>query len=244
MTSRQGSGIARVLLGFGWLSLCAGGILAAWLWPDALLSGFARVQDGLSAAGAAGVLAVFAVATLVAASGIVPASLVGVAAGALYGTAGGFALASIATFAGGALSFWLARSVLRPGIARYVGRRARWRSFDALVARDGWRLVGLLRISPVMPFAMTSFALGLSSVGTAAYLAGTLAALPALFGFVALGSAAGGLGIAGQGGFGPLRLALLGIGGVATILVSALLGRHLAASARAAAAGAPESPRL
>lgn len=220
-----------MLLAVAWLLLCGGGFLAAVLWPGAAQHAYDRLVAFVAHAGLLGHAVAALAFTLVATTGLVPASLVGIAAGALYGTGVGLPLASACTLAGAALSFWLSRSVLRPAIAGYVDRRPRWRRFDAHLARDSWRLVGLLRVSPVMPFAATSFALGLSSIEFGPYLVGTLAALPALFGLVALGDAAGGLAVAGLGGFGPFRIALLAIGGVATIVVSARLGRVLLAPA-------------
>lgn len=226
---RRPSAAGRVLLAGAWLVLCGGGFVAALLWPGVAQHAYDRLVQVVAHAGLLGHAAAAAVFTVVAATGIVPASLVGIAAGALYGTLAGLPLATACTLAGAALSFWLSRSVLRPAISDYVGRRPRWRRLDRNLARDGWRLVGLLRVSPVMPFAATSFALGLSSIAFRPYLAGTLAALPSLFGLVALGDAAGGLTVSGLAGFGPFRLALLALGGIATILASARVGRYLLA---------------
>ena len=49
-------------------------------------------------------------------------------------------------------------------------------------------MVTLLRISPVMPFALTSYGLGLTRISQRDFLAGTLASLPSLAGYVALGA--------------------------------------------------------
>ena len=59
-----------------------------------------------------------------------------------------------------------------------------------MLAQDGWRIVCLLRVSPVMPFAATSYVLGMSAVGIQAYVLGTLASLPALLGYVYIGTLA------------------------------------------------------
>jgi uncharacterized membrane protein YdjX (TVP38/TMEM64 family) len=80
-------------------------------------------------------------------------------------------------------------------------------------------------MSPVMPFSATSYALGLSSVTTRDYMIGTLAAMPALFGYVLLGSLTRD-GVAGwSGGDSSIRLALLGLGAVATALLTLRLGQ-------------------
>jgi uncharacterized membrane protein YdjX (TVP38/TMEM64 family) len=178
---------------------------------------------------------VFAMVQMViAVSGVLPASLLGVAAGALYGPLVGFALTALGTLGGAWLAFVLARSAWRPVIARQVHRRQRLHAFDCRVATAGWRLVMLLRLSPVMPFALTSYALGLSGVGRRDYLLGTLACLPALFGYVLIGVLSGtGLAQPTDGG-GLLRAVLLAVGAAATLALTMWIGRLAAAVLRAA----------
>lgn len=129
--------------------------------------------------------------TLVAISGIVPASLVGVAAGALFGLAFGFELATFSTLTGAVVAFALGRSIFRPWVEGLLNRRPGLQRLDGAVAQDGWRSVTLLRLSPIMPFAITSYALGLTAITWRNYLLGTLASLPSLFCYVAMGRFAG-----------------------------------------------------
>ena len=86
-------------------------------------------------------------------------------------------------------------------------------------------MVCLLRFSPVMPFSATSYMLGLSSIDLRSYIVGTLAALPALFGYVLIGTLADAGLSAWMSGAGPLRWILLGIGGVATLVLTVRLGQ-------------------
>ena len=168
--------------------------------------------------------ALFALAqTAVAMAGIIPASLLGIAAGLVYGVTIGFALAAFGTLIGGWLAFRLARSLLRPFVVRLIRRRGETRlaGLDQAVGRDGWRFVCLLRISPVMPFAVTSYALGLTPISDRDYLLGTLAALPALLGYVAVGALArrGVLQAGTLASSGPLNWLVLGLGAVATVVL-------------------------
>lgn len=125
---------------------------------------------------------------VVAASGILPAAVVAMMAGASFGLWGGIAISASTTILGGWVAFLLSRSLLRPWIARWIGESRRCLRWDEAVGRESWRFVLLLRISPVMPFAPTSYALGLTSIDQRSYLLGTLASLPALVGYVALGA--------------------------------------------------------
>jgi uncharacterized membrane protein YdjX (TVP38/TMEM64 family) len=203
-------------------SLVAGPRIAAWV-----VAG----SDALRQAGPMG-LAGFALACFIfALAGIVPGALLGLAAGAIFGLADGFAAAALGILAGAGAGFGLARSYLRPPIAALLARSGALARLDTVLSADGWRLVALLRVSPVMPFSLTSYALGLSGIGLRDYLLGTLASLPALAGYVAIG-AIGGYSARLPAGTGhDIHLALLGLGCAATLALvlhlSRLLGRVL-----------------
>jgi uncharacterized membrane protein YdjX (TVP38/TMEM64 family) len=125
--------------------------------------------------------------TLIVISGIMPASFVGIAAGALFGLGVGFGLAASSTIIGAVIAFALARSIFRPWVEILLRRRRMLQALDIALGQDGWRSIVLLRLSPVMPFALTSYALGLTAITCRNYLLGSAAALPSLFGFVLLG---------------------------------------------------------
>ena len=206
------------------------GSFAAHLWP---VTGGASIDAALSAIrqiGAPAWLGLILVQMLVASSGILPASLTGVAAGALYGIWLGFGLAAVGTLLGAALAFWLSRSLFRPLVQRFLRRWPQGRNLDAALAHDGWKLVCVLRMSPIMPFVATSYALGLSAVSARDYALGTLAALPALLGYVVLGrlTSTGVLGL--HRGLAPIHWALLAAGIAATIVLIVYSGRLAARS--------------
>ncbi len=192
------------------------GLAAAQMLDPALGQTAIGLLRGAQAQGAAGLVFVVLLQGVVAASGVLPASALGVAAGALFGIAAGFAAASIGTLAGALVAFGLTRSFARPLIARLVRERPGLRRLDAALAGDGWKLVCLLRISPVMPFAVTSYALGLSSVRFRAYLLGTLASLPPLLAYVVLGRVLG-FGALHAGVDGAARWIALAIGAGASM---------------------------
>lgn len=210
-------------------NIVAAGLLAALLLAAAaaaLGSPQALVQQALDCLRnwSAGPAVFLSLQVLVAVSGVVPASLTGIAAGAAYGLAPGFALAAGGTLAGAVIAFALSRSLFRPAVETAL-RRRRLHGIDALVASRGWRLVCLLRLSPVMPFSATSYLLGLSSIRFTDYLLGTLACLPALLGYVFIGTLTDAGLAASASGDNPLRFALLAVGGVATLLLIVVAGR-------------------
>ena len=216
---------ARGLAAVGLIGLILLGIVVAWVSPDRAISAAERLMHVVRGLGARGAVVFAIIQISVAVSGILPASLLGVAAGSIYGLVYGFMLAAASTLAGALLSFFFSRSLFRTTIECLAARRPRLGNLDARIARDGWKLVCLLRVSPIMPFSATSLALGLSAVSLRDYAIGTLASLPALFGYVFVGTLADTSLSAWAAGASTVRLVLLGIGVLATLVLVLRLGQ-------------------
>jgi uncharacterized membrane protein YdjX (TVP38/TMEM64 family) len=216
---------ARGVAAVGLIGLILLGIVVAWVSPDRAISTAERLMHVVRGLGARGAVVFAIIQILVAVSGILPASLLGVAAGSIYGLVSGFLLAAASTLAGALLSFFFSRSLFRATIERLAARRPRLRNLDARIARDGWKLVCLLRVSPIMPFSATSLALGLSAVSLRDYAIGTFASLPALCGYVFIGTLADTSLSAWATGASTVRLVLLGIGVLATLVLILRLGQ-------------------
>lgn len=214
----------RVIACLGLGALLLAGIVSTRLFPGALPY-LEQSLHSIQRLGSAGIVVFLAIQTVIAFSGILPASLIGVTAGAIYGLSLGFVLASASTVTGGFIAFALSRSLLRPTIFRLLATRSRLHNFDAMLARDGWRFVFLMRLSPVMPFAATSYALGLSSISPRDFWIGSLASLPSLLGYVLIGS----LATTGLSAISldtsQLQWALLALGIVATGLITVRIGK-------------------
>lgn len=180
----------RKLLGAFLVVLLSGALLVRQAWRKAIAHGATAAIAAIHGTGLAGLFALFGSQFLVAATGLLPASLLAVAAGAAFGLVPGCAISASGILLGAVASFAISRSMFRPLVARYIARSVRLDRFDRAIARDSWRLVCIMRLSPVMPFAIASYALGLSSIGFRAYCLGTLASLPALFLYVYLGTLA------------------------------------------------------
>jgi len=216
---------ARGVAAVGLIGLILIGIVVAWVSPDRAIGSAERLMHVVRGLGVRGAVVFVIIQILVAVSGILPASLLGVAAGAIYGLVPGFLLAAASTLAGALFSFFFSRYLFRDTVERLAARRPRLRNLDAQIARDGWKLVCLLRVSPIMPFSATSLALGLSAVSLRDYAIGTLASLPALCGYVFIGTLADTSLSAWATGASTVRLMLLGIGVVATLVLVLRLGK-------------------
>lgn len=190
-----------------------------------------RMLDALSKSGMKGFLLVVALLVLIAFSGFLPASLIGIVGGSIYGLGEGFGVSALATILGAWVSFALSRSLFRDVFERLFMRRAGFRHFGDEIAKGGWRFVCLLRMSPIMPFALTSYALGLSGIGARNYMLGTIASLPALFGYVCIGWFARHSLNAESAGASCLQWMIFGVGIAATILLTVYVKRVISRAA-------------
>jgi uncharacterized membrane protein YdjX (TVP38/TMEM64 family) len=211
----------RMLIGIAVVVIAFASTLAMQLGPNGLTQDLAAAISNI--ADQLGWLPFLVLQTIVVISGVLPASMVGLAAGMVYGLGPGVVLATVAVLAGALIAFALGRSLLRPFVARQLQRNARMSRLDNLVTRDGWKIVCLLRASPIMPFAATSYGLGLSSISVTGYLVGTLASLPALSGYVFIGTLAR-EGLTTWSSNSDLRRALIIVGIMATMLLIVRIG--------------------
>jgi uncharacterized membrane protein YdjX (TVP38/TMEM64 family) len=181
--------------------------------------------------GALGV-AIFFAAYIVATIALLPGSIFTLVAGFAWGPLWGLAIASPASVAGATSAFMLGRTLLRDWAARHVGRWPRARALDTAVQRNGFKMVFLLRLSPVFPFNLLNYALGLSGVSLGAYvLASFLGMLPATILYVYLGSLAPAAAelslVAASGGKARMLLYLAGLlATVAAVVIGARAARR------------------
>lgn len=174
---------------------------------------------------AAGVfIGTYVVATVVA----IPASILTLAAGFLFGLGAGTVMVSVASVTGATAAFLIGRSFARPWVERRIAGNRRLLALDRAVARKGSWVVLLTRLSPVFPFNLLNYAYGVTGVRTLSYvLASWIGMLPGTVLYVYLGTAAGSLteALTGAGASGSGGQVLLLVGLVATIAVTVLITR-------------------
>jgi uncharacterized membrane protein YdjX (TVP38/TMEM64 family) len=172
-----------------------------------------------------------------------PSWILTLGAGALFGIPRGFALVSFGSTLGATAAFVVARYLARRWVTRHLERRPALKALDDSVAREGWKIVGLMRMSPAFPFNVLNYAFGLTRIPLRHYvLASWIGMMPGTLAYVYLGAFAGELAGGGRARA-PVEWLAFGIGLAATVtvtvLVTRLARRALAArfDARATAAG-------
>ena len=80
------------------------------------------------------------------------------------------------------------RLFLRQFIEEIISQSRKFRAIDEAISRRGFQLVLLLRLSPLLPFALSNYLYGMTKVNFWEYLAGTaIGFAPGSLGFVMTG---------------------------------------------------------
>jgi uncharacterized membrane protein YdjX (TVP38/TMEM64 family) len=110
-------------------------------------------------------------------------------AGFIYGAVIGTLVVSPASVAGASLAFLIARYLARDWVARRLKKYPQAAVIDRAIEKNGFKVVVLLRLQPVLPFNMLNYALGLTSIRLRDYiLASWIGMFPATVLYVYLGS--------------------------------------------------------
>jgi pyruvate/2-oxoglutarate dehydrogenase complex dihydrolipoamide dehydrogenase (E3) component/uncharacterized membrane protein YdjX (TVP38/TMEM64 family) len=148
---------------------------------------FENYVKSLGAVGPVVVVLVYVLCTVL----FIPGSAVTIGAGTLFGLKTGLVVVILGANLGALCSFILARTFLREKVAAWAAANPRFRSLDQAIGRQGFKMVLLTRLSPVFPFVLLNYFLGLTAVRPGAYiLANLIGMLPATFLFVYIGAAA------------------------------------------------------
>ncbi len=93
---------------------------------------------------------------------LLPAGVLVVGSGFLFGLWRGFLLALTGHVLGAAGAFWISRTFGRRFIERHLASRPQWRAFDLAIEREGWKIVFLSQLSPLFPTSLFNYCYGLT----------------------------------------------------------------------------------
>jgi len=200
---------------------------------DGHLEAFASWVDGLGFWGPA----VFMIGYVAAVVTFVPASLLSLGAGAIFGIVPGVLYVFVAASVGACLAFLVARHLARSAIERRLEGNGKFAAIDRAIAAEGRKIVFLLRLTPAIPFNLLNYALGLTRIRFSDYAIACIGMLPGTLLYVYSGKLAGDVAtLAGDPalarGWGYYGLLALGL--IATLAVTVVVTR----SARRALADA------
>ena len=218
-----GSRVSGVQIAVGGVGLVALMLVGRQL--GGLLPRFAEWVDGLGFWGPAVFIGGYVVTTIF----FIPGALMTLAAGAVFGLPRATAYVLTGATLGSAAAFLISRHLAREAIAARVAGNARFAAIDRAVGAQGFKMVLLMRLSPVFPYNLLNYSLGLTNVRFTDYALASIGMLPgtllyAYYGVVAgdVARAAGGAAVErGPAGYGVLALGLIATGAVATLVTRA-----------------------
>jgi uncharacterized membrane protein YdjX (TVP38/TMEM64 family) len=157
-----------------------------------------------------------------------PGSILTLSSGFLFGVVRGTIAAFLGSLGGASAAFVLSRTLARGLVEDRVTSSPKFRAIDRAVAMNGFKIVVLTRLSPVLPFNLLNLVFGLSAVRFRDFFLGSaVGMLPGGLMYAYLGSAVKNLAdlFAGriEGGVGPR--VLFGAGLIATVAATVLITR-------------------
>lgn len=169
------------------VALAALSAAAIWLpLRDSLLSGIAWIQTLGSLA-----WLIYVLTYIVAAVLLIPGSILTLAAGFVFGLPLGVALVSIGSVLGASAAFLVGRFMARDWVSHRIADLPRFRALDSASRHDGFTIVLLARLSPLFPFNLLNYGLGITAVHFKHFLvASWIGMLPGTVLYVYIGSLA------------------------------------------------------
>jgi pyruvate/2-oxoglutarate dehydrogenase complex dihydrolipoamide dehydrogenase (E3) component/uncharacterized membrane protein YdjX (TVP38/TMEM64 family) len=181
--------------------------------------------ENLGPTGPIVVVGIYIVATVL----FMPGSVITLGAAFIFGLLHSVIIVSIGSTLGACLAFLVGRTIGREWVAEKVRGSAKFSAIDDAVGQEGFKIVFLLRLSPIFPFNLLNYALGLTNVSFWKYaLASWLGMIPGTVMYCYIGSAARSLTQVAAGEVvagGMATQALFWVGLIATIAVALLVTR-------------------
>ncbi len=159
---------------------------------------------------------------------LLPGGIITLAAGFLFGVVTGTITVSIGSTLGASAAFLVGRTFARDWVRRKVTDRPKFEAIDRAVGEQGFKIVLLTRLSPIIPFNMQNYAYGLTGVKLWKYaLASWIGMLPGTLAYCYIGSGLRSLTevAAGQTEAGWVQRAFFWGGLAATVIVVAVVTR-------------------
>ncbi len=121
----------------------------------------------------------------------IPGTILTVAAGFIYGLGKAFPIISIGSTVGATLAFLCGKFLVRSLIERKIKDYPRFHAIDRAIAVEGWKIILLLRLIPLLPFNLLNYALALTSISLKSYIVATwIGMMPGTMLYIYIGTTA------------------------------------------------------
>jgi uncharacterized membrane protein YdjX (TVP38/TMEM64 family) len=161
--------------------------------PQGILRNALHWIDGLGTLGAIAFITIYIIATVA----FLPGSILTLGAGVVFGVVWGSIYVFIGATLGATAAFLVGRYLARGWVSRKIAGNKKFTAIDQAVGREGLKIVLLTRLSPIFPFNLLNYALGITGVSLKDFFIGSVGMLPGTIMYVYIGSLAGNLAMIG-----------------------------------------------
>ncbi len=172
-------------------------------------------------------ISIYNIATIL----FVPGIILTMSGGVLFGAVWGSIYVAIAATLGAIGAFLIGRYLCRKMFVRMIQGHPKFIAIDRAVAEDGFKIVLLTRLSPILPFNLLNYTFGITQVSLRDYSLGSIGIIPGTIMYVYLGDLIGDLAMLSQPNLSVspeteiLQWIIRGVGLIATVVMSIYLAR-------------------
>ena len=123
----------------------------------------------------------------------VPGLILTIGGGVIFGLVWGSLYVFIAATLGAIVAFLMGRYLSRAWVSKQIETHPQLKAIDEAVAREGFKIVFLTRLCPLLPFNLLNYAFGITQVSLKDYFFGSIGMIPGTLMYVYLGALAGDL---------------------------------------------------
>ena len=153
--------------------------------PKALLCDSALPWiESLGVTGAIAFIVIYVLATVA----FLPGSVLTLAGGAIFGLFLGSLYVFLGATIGATLAFLVGRYLARGWISKKIAGNDNFSAIDEAVGKEGFKIVLLTRLSPIFPFNLLNYGLGVTGVSLKDYVLASIGMIPGTIMYVYFGS--------------------------------------------------------
>ncbi|MBD2628706.1 TVP38/TMEM64 family protein [Anabaena variabilis FACHB-164] len=149
--------------------------------------------DSLGTIGAIAFIGIYIIATIA----FLPAAILTLGAGVVFGVFWGSIYVFVGATLGAIAAFLIGRYVARNWVDKKIAGNKQFAAIDKAVSKKGFKIVFLTRLSPLFPFNLLNYALGITGVSFKDYFLGSVGMIPGTIMYVYIGSFAGNIALIG-----------------------------------------------
>ena len=136
---------------------------------------------------------VFILVYIIATVAFIPGSILTLGAGVVFGVVWGAIYVLIGATLGAIAAFLVGRYLARDWISQKIAGNQKFAAIDRAVAKAGFKIVLLTRLSPIFPFNLLNYGFGITGVSLKDYAIASVGMCPGTVMYVYIGSLAGDL---------------------------------------------------